>query len=297
MRKIILSALALAALTFVACNNDDDTITPPATTANLTVAIDGLENLGADFKYEGWIIVNGAPVSTGVFTVDDSGKLSETSFTVNATQLAAASKFVLSVEPSNDTDPAPANTKILAGDFSSNSASISSTGIVADFKSATGKYILATPTDGADNNERSGVWFLDVSGGSPATGLILPKLSAGWKYEGWVVIDGKPVSTGTFTDAAMADDNAATSTFKGDMGNGPAYPGEDFIKNAPTGLTFPTDLRGKTVVVSVEPDPDNSMAPFTLKPLAHTVPADANDHVTLTMGNGPVAEIKGTVTR
>ncbi|WGH75989.1 anti-sigma factor [Tenacibaculum tangerinum] len=294
MKKILLTVAAISALTFTACSNDDDN-TP--TTSNLSLNVSGLENLGADYVYEGWIIVGGAPVSTGTFNVNDSGELSQTSFVVDSDMLSSASTFVLSIEPANDSDPAPAATKILAGDFSGSSASITSTGIVGDFSNAAGKYILATPTDGMSNNERSGIWFLDLTGGSPATSLSLPTLSAGWKYEGWVVMNGTPISTGTFTDAAMADDNAATTTFKGDVNDGPAFPGEDYINNAPTGLMFPTDLRGATAVISVEPDPDNSPNPFTLKPLAHGVPADANDHVTYTMGAGPVVQISGTVTR
>ncbi|CAM1367030.1 conserved exported hypothetical protein [Tenacibaculum litopenaei] len=295
MRNLLLGCLALTTAVFTACSDDDSTNVP--STSNLTVAINGLENLGANYKYEGWIIVNGSPVSTGVFTVDDAGKLSRTSFQVDKTQLDVASKFVLTIEPANDSDPAPSATKLLAGDFSNNSATVSSAATVADFSSAKGKYILATPTDGNNTNERSGVWFLDISGGSVAKGLDLPSLAAGWKYEGWVVMNGTPVSTGTFTDAAKADDNAATSVFKGSMGNGPAYPGEDYIQNAPSGLSFPTDLRGTTIVISVEPDPDNSAKPFTLKPLAHAVSNSANDHVTYSMGAGPVSAITGTVMR
>ena len=294
MKKILLTLAVISTITFAACSDDDDD-TPR--TSNLSLNVTGLENLGADYVYEGWIIVNGAPVSTGTFSVNDSGELSQSSFVVEVNALAAATKFVLSIEPTNDPDPAPANTKILAGDFSGDSAGVTSTGIVGDFSTAAGKYILATPTDGMMNNERSGIWFLDLASGSPAIGLSLPTLSAGWKYEGWVVINGTPISTGTFTDAAMADDNAATTPFKGDVNNGPGYPGEDFIQNAPTGFTFPTDLRGTTAVISVEPDPDNSPNPFTLKPLAHGVPSDADDHVTFTMGAGPVKEISGTVTR
>ena len=128
-------------------------------------------------------------------------------------------------------------------------------------------------------------------------GLSLPTLSQGWKYEGWAVINGNPISTGTFTNPAMADDNAMTSPFKGSLGNGPGFPGEDYIQNAPAGLMFPTDLRGAKIVISVEPDPDNSPNPFTLKPLAHDVPAGANDHMVLNMGPGPVKTIMGTVTR
>jgi len=293
----LLGAMAIGLLV-ASCGNDDDAITVPVDPENSILNIDlaGLENLGTDYKYEGWLIVNAVPVSTGLFTVNDSGVLSQTNFSVNTIELAAATKFVLTIEPTVDSDPAPSNTKILAGDFSGTIANVNSN-IVADFSSAAGSYILATPTDGMDNNEFSGVWFLDNSSGSAVTGLTLPTLASGWKYEGWAVINGMPVSTGTFTDASIADDNATTSLFKGDMGDGPGYPGEDYIQNAPAGLTFPTDLRGMTIVVSVEPFPDNSSSPFTLKPLAHMVPASATVHTAIGMGNGPVSQLTGIVSR
>ena len=69
------------------------------------------------------------------------------------------------------------------------------------------------------------------------------------------------------------------------------------MQNAPAGMTFPTDLRGATIVISVEPFPDNSPLPFTLKPLAHMVPVTAMTHTTIPMGTGPVATISGSVTR
>ena len=265
--------------------------------ATVTLNFTGLENLGADFKYEGWVIVDGAPVTTGVFTVDDSGVLSQTEFYVKQADLDAATAFVLSIEPAVDPDPAPADTKILSGDFSGNSATVSSSNIVGDFSSSTGKYILATPTDMDDTNEYSGVWFLDNSGASPVAGLDLPTLSAGWKYEGWVVVNGTPISTGTFTDPRAADENASTSPFKGTTSNGPGYPGEDYVMGSVGSIAFPLDLRGSTVVISVEPSPDNSPAPFTLKPLAQGIPAMAMDHSVLNIGAGPVQVISGTVTR
>lgn len=288
IKRMFFTVLAIGIFA-TSCSDDDNA----PTVANLTLNLDGLEALGDDFLYEGWIIVDGAPVSTGTF----SSVTFPQTFAVDAIQLSNASKFVLTIEPAVDPDPAPAVTKILAGDFSGNSANVNSSGIVADFASASGKYILATPTDTDDTNEASGVWFLDNSSGSAVAGLNLPTLSDGWKYEGWVVFDGTPVSTGTFTTANAADDNAATSPFKGDAGNGPGYPGEDYLQNAPSGLTFPTDLKGRTIVISVEPSPDNSMAPFTLKPLAHMVPNNAMNHTTITMGTGPVTSLTGTVSR
>ncbi len=290
IKKMILGVLALGIFA-TSCSSDDDN---GPSTADLTLNLSGLEELGTDFVYEGWIIVDGSPVSTGTFTSVTFPQ----SFTLDADDLASATTFVLSIEPAVDSNPAPAATKILAGDFSGASASVDSNGIVGDFSTSTGTYILATPTDGgADTNEESGVWFLDNSSGMPTVGLDLPVLSDGWKYEGWAVIAGTPVSTGTFTSITDFDDNASTSPFKGDAGDGPAFPGEDFLQNAPMGLTFPTDLKGTTIVISVEPSPDNSSSPFTLKPLAHIVPTNALNHTAIDMGAGPVSMLSGTVTR
>ena len=282
-------AIAIGFMT-LSCSSDDDN---SVATSNLTLNLSGLEALGSNYVYEGWIIVGGAPVSTGTFT----NVTFPQTFVVNAQQLSSATDFVLSIEPATDPDPMPAATKVLSGSFSGGMANVNSNAIVGNFNSSTGKYILATPTDNDNTNEASGVWFLDNSSGSAVAGLSLPELQSGWKYEGWAVINGTPVSTGTFTNVNAADDNAATSPFKGNIGNGPAYPGEDYLQNAPTGLTFPTDLKGATIVISVEPSPDNSPLPFTLKPLAHTVPINAMNHTTISMGAGPVISLSGTVTR
>lgn len=122
----------------------------------------------------------------------------------------------------------------------------------------------------------------------------LPTLNDGFQYEGWAVIDGTPVSTGTFTRVDAADE---ADEFSGDT-PGPAYPGEDFLVNAPDGLTFPTDLSEANVVISIEPDPDDSALPFFLKPLAHQVPANAEDHMVFDMENNIANTlISGTATK
>lgn len=272
------------------CGDDDDV----DTTKSLTINIEKLEDLGSDYVYEGWVIVDGAPVSTGTFTVDANGALSQSSFDVRGEDLDAATTFVLSIEPTNDPDPAPSAVKILAGEFSGNSSTLSinhAAALNTDFASAAGKYILATPTNGMDNDELSGVWFLDPALG-PGAGLELPELGDGWQYEGWAVIDGTPVSTGTFETASGAD---AGATYSGTE-PGPAYPGEDFLVNAPDGLTFPVDLSGAPIVISVEPVPDNSPAPFSLKPLFGT--AGTADHTVYELDNNAAnTNPTGTVNR
>ena len=293
-QKLILLAI-IGLFLITSCKKDDD---PEVSMKSITLNISGLEDLGADYVYEGWLIVNGSPVTTGTFAVDANGMLSENMFELKASDVDNATTFVLSIEPANDSDPAPSATKMLAGDFSGSNASLT-IAPVGDFSNAAGKYILATPTDGPDKNEKSGIWFLDLSTGSPTVGLDLPVLPDGWKYEGWVVIDGQPVTTGTFTNTMATDD---ADPFSGSMalpdvnGTDGFFPGEDFLMNAPAGLNFPTDIAGGMAVISVEPYPDNSPAPFTLKPLVQPIPAGAMDHSVYEMGqnlNFPT----GSVTR
>lgn len=287
IKKMILGALALGFFA-TSCSNDDDA-TAVSTTSGLTVNLNGLEALGDDFVYEGWIIVDGSPVSTGTF----SAVTFPQTFQVNTIQLNAATTFVLSIEPAVDIDPLPAATKVLAGDFSGSAASVS-TGLVGDFSTASGSFFLRTPTDemGTNNgNDENGVWF-GLPGTPPTANFILPVLPAGWVYEGWVVGETGPLTTGVFTDFNIAD---GASPFSG-ASAGPPVPGEDFFENAPIGETFPLDVRNRTVVISVEPVPDNSPAPFAMKPLvgtAGTATAPTTHDFGLNLGSLPT----GTVTR
>jgi hypothetical protein len=269
--------ISLLAISFVACDKNDEN-----PNKDLIVQLSGLPELGGGFQYEGWIIVDGAAISTGKF--DATGDITITTSKLERSQLEKASTYVLTIEPNPDPDSGPSSTHIVAGDFSGNTTTLGfdhSAALGDDFNSAYGKYVLATPTNGDNNNEYSGVWWLDISNTPFTAGLGLPTLPEGWKYEGWAVIDGTPVSTGTFRDVSAADEAAM---FSGDM-DGQPYPGEDFLKNPPSGLTFPVDLRGGAVVISIEPHPDDSAAPFFLKPLFDKVPEDATEHTVIEMDN------------
>ena len=257
----------------------------------LRLAVSGWMPLENGYHYEGWAIIDGAPVSTGKFNLNTTGEIVDMQGTVVANgefdtgmELANATDVVISVEPTGDADDLPSMTKYMAGAVAGNMATLDVSAAAAlgdDYTGAMGKYILATPTTADSTDELSGVWFLDLGTGSPAVGLVLPTLPTGWKYEGWAVIGGQPVTSGTFTAVNVADDAAPYSG----PDAGPPFPGEDFVMNAPSGLTFPTDLSGGTMVVSIEPDPDDAAGPFTLKPLMGTAPDPAADHTTYDMDN------------
>ena len=272
-----------------------------STAGTLTLTLSGLGPLSGGFMYEGWAIVDGAPVSTGKFNLDAGGKFVDASGSeivggkFVADGIAAATAIVISIEPKDDADPAPSKTKVLAGALTAGTAAMTLGADAAlgdTFETAAGSYILATPTNGAATDENSGVWFLKPEA-TPIAGLTLPTLPEGWKYEGWAVIEGTPVTTGTFTDPAKADE---ASPYSGATA-GPGFPGEDFLVNAPSGVSaFPVDLSGATIVVSVEPDPDDSPLPFAIKPLVGAVPAAAADHTAYDMDNKAAGLPSGTAT-
>lgn len=251
----------------------------------LTVNFEGLEPLGEGFVYEGWVVVDDAPVSTGRFVLDADGN-QEVVAEADFGDISAASAYILTVEPAENDDPAPADVKLLAGDIVDGEAALTidhPAALGTDYAEAAGQFIVATPSSESTDDEYSGVWFIEIVDGAPAQGLEVPVLPAGWVYEGWVVIDGEPFSTGRFTDPGAPDDFAG---YSGEAGT-PPFPGEDFVANAPEGFEFPTDVRGSDVVLSIEPEVDDSPAPFVLKPLATTIPADVESGTGIELGAGP----------
>ncbi|MFQ5907716.1 MAG: hypothetical protein ACE5JE_02655 [Thermoplasmata archaeon] len=276
-----------------------------AADVDVTLSFSNLAPLAED-HYEGWLIVGGSPVSTGKFIVADRGDLEDlqgnpiSTFRVANVELDQTTTFVLSIEPAGDTDTIPGAVKALAGDLNAAKTSAALTpNLGVSLEGIGGQYILATPSDGMATNENSGVWFLDRSGASPVAGLTLPDLSAtDWIYEGWAVIDGVPVTTGKFDMPDGADLSAPSSGTQGT----PPFPGEDFLVNAPSGLTFPTDLASRTIVISIEPRgaADTDPGPFQFKPLAGDVPSGATDHTeydltdqssTLASGSATIASV------
>jgi hypothetical protein len=248
---------------------------------------------GTDWVYEGWVVIDGVPVTSGTFDMVEGADAFDgfsasdayppfpgEDFLMGApdgvtfpTDLSGQTA-VISIEPRVDDDPAPFLFKPLVGMIPEDA--VDHLEYDLDMNDLpTGSFML-TQHEAPPSNENSGIWFLDLSTGSPTAGLNLPDLTGtDWQYEGWVVIDGVPVTTGRFDTANGVDDFDDYSA--SDMY--PPFPGEDFLMNAPAGLTFPTDLSEATAVISIEPRMDDDPAPFMFKPLTGAIPASAQDHV------------------
>lgn len=271
------TAAATTASTTTAAPETTTTVAEATTTAppvpTMTINFDGLAPLGDAGVYEMWFVgADGNPVSGGTFDAD-AGPVE---LDLPAGDPGAVE---LKVSIETDDDPAPSAAIILAGTMEGGSATLT-TSDIGDFSEARGQYILATPTDGdgPPENERSGVWWTILP---RQNSLFLPELGEGWQYEMWQVIDGVEVAGGKFTDTFNSDDAAPYSGPEG----APPLVGEDFLINAPAGLTFPVDLRGTETFISVEPVPDPSPDSSGIVPLSGIVPGDAEDHNALSVEN------------
>ncbi len=253
----------------------------PAMAAELVLSFDNLGPLdeSTDGLYEGWAIIDGQPVSTGVFNVDDAGQPVTPggdlipSFTVGD-DIGEASAIKISIEPVGDMDPAPSGLIVLTGNVESETTSLSVAIPGLDMlMGSAGSYILATPSDNEmdTTNDDQGIWFLAMPG--PMAGLTgLPDLGPNWIYEGWVVdVSGDspmPYTTGTFTMGEGFDSDEA-----GCNAGGPPFPGQDYVAFQ-CGPVLDLDSGDYAAVITIEPVPDNSSNPFMLKPLAGLIPTD-----------------------
>ena len=270
MNRWILMLLVLAGLWSLPGCSSTDRIAGPAP-AKVTLSTQGLEDLGAAYVYEGWLVIEDEMISVGTFTIDAEGVVDPGKFEVPEDDLWAADRFVITIEPAGDDDPAPSQTRCLAGDFGVAGAISGDARLTAehadalgdDFSSVFGSYLLETPTTpGLLEDYANGIWF-GIPGAPPHWGrlLSLRYLPDGWQYEGWVICGDSTISIGRFRFVSEADSDgpgpAAGPTV------GPDYPGQDFIDP-------PMSLVGCDVMITIEPEPDNSPEPFVMVVLADT---------------------------
>lgn len=277
VRFLCLSFAVVAACSIAAgCNDPDSGLLGSdgggASMKTLSYEFTSLPALDAGYRYEAWLMEGGTPTSIGKFDIQSDGTPVPASVQVKASDLAASTALVVTLEPAGDTDPAPAQTKILAGDLDATGASLKvdhADALGTDFATATGKFMLSTPTTASDMaDSKNGIWWIDPSSGSLQAGLALPTLPAGWKYESWVADASETVSTGKFVAVDQADEDLAGAAAGTDPP--PPFPGNDFI-DPPRDLTA-----GYEAALSIEPDPDPGAGAFAIKILrSDTITSDA----------------------
>ena len=212
----------------------------------LTLAFEDLPILQTG-HYEGWLTFDDEVMSFGKFFIGADGRarflsgelIERARFDVDLSQ---ASTVIITIEPEDDVDFVRGVT-FLEGSLRGNRAILT---FPEDLSQRSGSFTLATPTD-PDAPETAGVWFYE---GDPKTAsLNLPRTPEGWRYEGWIVTSSFTLSTGKFFFPEGADRN---NPFTGPEPL-PAFPGEDFLTNAPPEFSFPVDVSEARVIVSLEP--------------------------------------------
>ncbi len=282
------SILTVAALPLLLLGcGDGDEATGPSGSSSITLTLNGLEPLSGGLNYQAWAVVGTEANPWGyplvLFNIDEEGRMVDPAAdTILSGPFHAGVDpgsiwgLGISLEETEDLLNYSSSTFILAGELLQGVADMSTEPWPAfdlSLAAAGGEFILATPTDSDPENELSGVWFLDPSADPATPTLNLPEAPIGWEYEAWVVLDDQPLSIGKFLDPAGPDSD---NPYSGSSA-APSLPGEDFLTGAPTGLTFPLDLSGRTVFVTLEPRGEWDVepgSPFFLRILEGEVPAE-----------------------
>lgn len=268
------------------CNGDDG-ITSIDGLSTITLQVNGLQPIVGGLNYQAWLVVGTSDNFWGyplvLFNIDQEGRMVDAATDTVLSgphQVEVDSDAVLGVAVSLEITDTLVDyssfTFILGGEMIQGTATLTAEDWVAlnrDLSGVSGRFVLSTPTDEEADNELSGVWFIDPTADPVAAGLVLPEAPRGWTYEGWVEVDGEPFSTGKFVSPNFPDSSAA---YSGTI-DAHAFPGEDFLFNAPQGATFPLDLAGATVFITMEPAEIWDVfprAPFFLKILEGQVPGD-----------------------
>ena len=319
--RIFVSLAALAALAVLldGCGSNDNRVAPPggrAKRGEFELSVTGLGDPSPG-HYEAWFVIGGVPRSGGKFRVTSTGKISDLAGTEvpggilhvdQGLDLSRATEFFITLEPDNDASPAPTATQVLAGTFAGASANLDvAKALDVSFGEANGSYYLDSPTTETVKDFNHGIVFQLGDCGEPGRATRgaseVPTLPpSGWSYEGWVMRPSGSsfiaYSTGRFLDPCDFDNDRAgqgAGTFGDDadgdgLADGLAVPAQDFVDSSGSIPPLVLDEGVYIAAVSIEPQPDNSAAPFFLRVLDTDIPA-AQSVVTLTQtGLGPIGD-------
>lgn len=300
MRRLAFAAAVVGMTLLPACNNVPTEITPlPRAVGEIEAIYMQLNQLqpldpATQGVYTLWALTDrGQADRITDFYVSDDGAIVDASgtrivrFTTENFALRKTISLLISIELSATPSDAPAGMQILSGTFVEGVA-ILAVPAPATIFSASGTLRLFTPTDGPDTNETSGVWAITASG---APSLLLPDTTAALQYETFVDVQGRSLPVGRFDRVDQKDDaNAYVST----LFPVPERPGEDLLLNAPEGLTFPADLRGNRVSISLEGRFNDYVQQSQLVVLEGIVPIGATGGETIILFNRTASFPSGT---
>lgn len=283
MKKLLMIIIGLSFFVLQACEYFENSETLDS--SSIEINITDLPSIPDSMTFAAWVVHDTDLDPTLIFVSDaENGNLFHKS-EQNLRLLQLTQSFRLSIEHESVTSDSvfnPGSDIILGGRFRQGSCNLSVAEEVNSFADISAQYNLLTPTDGSGTNETSGVWFVEID----TSGLFLPlsdlpELFPGWIYEGWVEVNGTLLSTGRFNSTTGPD---MRNIYGASSGSGLPFPGEDFLENAPAGITFPLDLAGKNIFISLEFDDGRSAGdnPY-IKIFESTVPTPAESRVAYQM--------------
>ena len=248
------------------------------------VLLEGMPSLQDGAAYQAWVRVSGAWQSVAKFNYDSQGRLIDSDGRLRANTFISSfdmqpgTEFLVSIEGRRDADLDPSATRILQGDIVGDGATLTFANAVADLSGVITNYTIGTPTDTDPGNESFGFWLGTPGNYAPA--MIAPTLGNGWVYELWADLSSGPASLGRFSSPSDRDSAAPFS----DQAETFSVPGEAFIRNAPVGETFPLDVGGLGVFITVEPEPEDIEGfPFPIRIQEATIPAGVTGGEALSM--------------
>lgn len=162
------------------------------------------------------------------------------------------------------------------------------------FASASGSFLLATPSTATNADSTNGMWFVQPGGAAPS--LTLPALpSSEWRYGGWASDNFVgSASLGEFVTPTGADNDSSGPLLGQPPTDSPGYsfPGSDFPFGNPD-----QDLSNGSVNVTLEPvDTVLRTEPFFLYILGAPVPAGVGADTSIPLQNSssslPTASIR-----